>query len=185
MAQKTSSLICLQVSAVQIIGPPTAFHSDSFVTRFWCRMCRKRPQCGTSSPKWTTASITEQLFFFFFFPWQFGKLLLPANMMALTSGLNQPRRAPKRPVPWHCTKLLIWKAFLFHPVWGKISENELWPLLLGLLYSRRNSWHSEAITVFHPHIYLSRCIKECHTWSGYSIHSSLALTDSSTSSQIA
>lgn len=133
MAQKTSSLICLQVSAVQIIGPPTAFHSDSFVTRFWCRMCRKRPQCGTSSPKWTTASITEQLFFFFFFSWQFGKLLLPANMMALTSGLNQPRRAPKRPVPWHCTKLLIWKAFLFHPVWGKISENELWPLLLGAI----------------------------------------------------
>lgn len=132
MAQKTSSLICLQVSAVQIIGPPTAFHSDSFVTRFWCRMCRKRPQCGTSSPKWTTASITEQLFFFFF-SWQFGKLLLPANMMALTSGLNQPRRAPKRPVPWHCTKLLIWKAFLFHPVWGKISENELWPLLLGAI----------------------------------------------------
>lgn len=76
---------------------------------------------------------SQSSFFFFFFSWQFGKLLLPANMMALTSGLNQPRRAPKRPVPWHCTKLLIWKAFLFHPVWGKISENELWPLLLGAI----------------------------------------------------
>lgn len=135
--------MCLQVPDSQIIGPfpeNLLFPRDSFMNGFWCSTGEK-PRCWLFSPKHTVTGLTTQLCSFwcnllvavyswFSFLREFGKFIPPANTVASTSGLNQPRTPGVQVWQWHRSERLpVKKAFLFCPVWGKILTNELRPLL--------------------------------------------------------